>query len=864
MKKTSLTLAGLALAATASQAQVDFTLQVLHASDLEGGIEAISRAPNFAAIASELDTNLPTGVDGSLIVSAGDNYIPGPFFNAAGDSAIRGDLQAFYQDLFGEPGLTNIREGGGRLDIAIMNAIGFDASAIGNHEFDLGSDTFESIIEEDVRGSTLGDIRHLGAQFPYLSANLDFSGDGDLSNLFTSAILPSTDFALSPADAISGGNPPKIAEATVVEVAPGEFVGVVGATTQRLQIISSPSGTIVEGSPGGNDIPLLATQLQPVINDVIDGADNMLGNSDDVNKIVLVTHLQQLSRERQLAQLLEGVDIIVAGGSDSVLANADDVTSDTPTEQYPVIETGVDGNPVAIVSTNGEYSYLGQLVVPFDASGVLADTDADLDFDLDDLNLMINGPIESTDANVIALYGSLTTAFAPGTTGAQVEALVNSVTDVVNALDGLIAGYTALFIEGRREFVRSEETNMGNLTADANLWAAQQIDPSVQISFKNGGGIRAPIGAIDGVTGELLPTQPNPAASKPLGAVSQLDISNTLRFNNDLVTIELTGAGLLRILEHGFGASFLDATTDTFPATEGRYPQIGGLQVAYQPPVDTDGDGTIDLAVEILSIALTNLEGEITQVLRQDGAWVGTAETDSYTLVGLDFSIENNGDGYPFTDDDNDTPGDTSDDTDGVAVGNTVNPLLDNTGDNPELEEQEALFSFLQTFFGTPELAYSARETSPMADARIQNLEMRRNTVGVDFPVIPGGAIRLEPIASFDAQSFDESAAEIGAYDAVTQRVFVTSADGQLVRVLDASDVADGNFPQVDTIPAPFMDFEPNSVATFRGPLGAAVAVAWSDETGTAGRGHVTLHNPDTLANIGTPIEVGFLPDMLT
>jgi len=146
------------------QAQVDYTLQVLHASDLEGGVEAISRAPNFAALVEYFENN--TTADGSILLSVGDNIIPGPFYNAASDSSLRPVYQSTYQNLFNEPGLTNIREASGRVDITIMNILGLDASALGNHEFDRGSDAFESIIEEDVRGSALGDIRWLGLNFP--------------------------------------------------------------------------------------------------------------------------------------------------------------------------------------------------------------------------------------------------------------------------------------------------------------------------------------------------------------------------------------------------------------------------------------------------------------------------------------------------------------------------------------------------------------------------------------------------------------------------------------------------------------------------------------------------------------------------
>ncbi|MEB3259517.1 MAG: hypothetical protein VKP63_02700, partial [Cyanobacteriota bacterium] len=60
------------------------------------------------------------------------------------------------------------------VDIAIHSAIGVEASTIGNHEFDLGTRIFRDAFSP---GSVKGWV---GAQFPYLSSNLDFSGDVDL------------------------------------------------------------------------------------------------------------------------------------------------------------------------------------------------------------------------------------------------------------------------------------------------------------------------------------------------------------------------------------------------------------------------------------------------------------------------------------------------------------------------------------------------------------------------------------------------------------------------------------------------------------------------------------------------------------
>ena len=65
-----------------------FKLQVLHASDLEGGLDAIENAPNFAAIVDALEADAAAGGFASILLSSGDNYIPGPFFNAGGDFGL--------------------------------------------------------------------------------------------------------------------------------------------------------------------------------------------------------------------------------------------------------------------------------------------------------------------------------------------------------------------------------------------------------------------------------------------------------------------------------------------------------------------------------------------------------------------------------------------------------------------------------------------------------------------------------------------------------------------------------------------------------------------------------------------------------
>ena len=89
---------------------------------------------------------------------------------------------------------------------------------------------------------------------------------------------------------------------------------------------------------------------------------------------------------------------------------------------------------------------------------------------------------------------------------------------------------------------RESVTRPQCLSADANLWYAQEFDPSTSLSLKNGGGIRDAIGAIatDGVP---VPPLANPLVGKgwpslvlehnPGGPTPSYDY--VARFNLDVV-----------------------------------------------------------------------------------------------------------------------------------------------------------------------------------------------------------------------------------------------------------------------------------------------------------------------------------------
>ena len=161
-------------------------------------------------------------------------------------------------------------------------------------------------------------------------------------------------------------------------------------------------------------------------------------------------------------------------------------------------------------------------------------------------NAAVNGAWAATDANVAAAWGVAesalpTTAFAAGTRGATVKTLTDAVQSVIAVKDGNVFGYSSVYLEGERTAVRSEETNLGDLSADANLFAAKQAlgaaAPSTwMVSLKNGGGIRAQIGMVsdpkaDGSVDKLPPSDTS---------VSLLDVENSLRFNNQLMVFDTT------------------------------------------------------------------------------------------------------------------------------------------------------------------------------------------------------------------------------------------------------------------------------------------------------------------------------------
>ncbi len=119
-------------------------------------------------------------------------------------------------------------------------------------------------------------------------------------------------------------------------------------------------------------------------------------------------------------------------------------------------------------------------------------------------------------------------------------------------------------------------------------------------------------------------------------------------------------------------------------------------------------------------------------------------------------------------------------------------------------------------------------------------------------------AISLSFLGRYTTGQFDESAAEIPAYDAASQRLFVVNAEKGMVDVLDLSDPANPSLIETLDGNSVLAGGEVNSVAVRDG----VVAIAIESDVKTDD-GAVALFNAADLSLISS-VGVGAQPDMLT
>jgi len=402
----------------------------------------------------------------------------------------------------------------GIADAWVLEQMGFTALTLGNHEFNEGPVGLAKFAEE--------------LTFPLLSANLDFTGEPLLAGEVRSYVI--------------------------VEVG-GEQVGIIGLTTESTAWSSNPGPNVVIGDA--------VAAARRAVDEL-----TALG----VNAIIALTHLGW-DADIELARSVTGIDIVIGGHSHTLpaeypavverkLVNINIATAEElealprigpvyaqrildyraahggfkAIEEImevkgigPVTFAGlrdrisvVDATIPALVVQAGERAmHLGRIEVTFDQDGVLLAWGGEL-VPVDKL------PMEKTIEDQLALFR------AP-----------------IDALKAEVVGETKADLDGDRARVRTRETNMGNLVADAMLWKAAAA--GAQIAIQNGGGIRASI---------------------PAGPITLGQAMEVLPFGNYLVVLSLIGEQIIAALENG---------VSQVEKTAGRFPQVAGLKYTWDP-----------------------------------------------------------------------------------------------------------------------------------------------------------------------------------------------------------------------------------------------------------------------------------------
>ncbi len=329
----------------------------------------------------------------------------------------------------------------------------------------------------------------------------------------------------------------------VIQKVNGQKIGILGLTTEETAVLSSPG----EGVTFTDEV----SAAQKAVAEL---------SKKGVNKIIALTHLG-FEYDLDLARQVDGIDMIVGGHSHTPLGNMPGAT-----QPYPVVEKSPNGDTVLVVSDWEWGKYLGDLQVQFDSKGHAIEWQG--------LPHAVDGKIQPDS-----------TFFA------QLQQFKKPLDD----LRQKVIGQTALKLEGDRALIRTQETNLGNLIADALLSKMQE--DSAEIAMTNGGGIRASI---------------------PAGEVTVGQVLEVLPFGNTITRLDLSGAQIKQALEHGVSQA---------ERGEGAFPHVAGIRFTWNPKAPSGS--------RVVSV----------QVRDQKGKEKPLDLNQTYRVVTNDF-LMNGGDGY--------------------------------------------------------------------------------------------------------------------------------------------------------------------------------------------------------------------------
>lgn len=318
------------LALMAGAAHADYTLHVIHINDLHSRIEPITKYDNTC---SAEDNEAGECFGGVARVATMINQLREEL---AGENFIVLDAGDQYQ---GSLMYTTYK---GDVEIEMMNKIGFDAMAVGNHEFDDGDEGLLKLLD--------------GAEFPVISGNLDVSQ----SNLLAG----------------------KLNDHLVLEVG-GEKIGIVSALATDTVETASPSAAVI-----------FSDEIENLQQDV----DTL--TEEGVTKIIALNHVG-VTKDLEIAEKVSGLDAVVGGHSHTLFSNTEEADYAYPTMvgDVPVVQayaySKYVGHLVLTFDDDGN-------VTSATGDTILLDASVPEDEEIKARVAELAGPIEELKAKVVA------------------------------------------------------------------------------------------------------------------------------------------------------------------------------------------------------------------------------------------------------------------------------------------------------------------------------------------------------------------------------------------------------------------------------------------------------------------------------
>lgn len=323
------------------------------------------------------------------------------------------------------------------------------------------------------------------------------------------AVLGAADIPVLDANVLEKGTTSPYFEDNAVFELDGMTVGVFGLDTAEAQTKSSPSSVAA--------LDFLDKQ------EMFDCAQAQVDalKAEGCDYIIALTHLgvdeeSAGRRSTELAEAVTGIDLIVDGHSHTVM-DGGQMVGDT-----------------MIVSTGSYLENVGTVVVD-----------------------------KATGEETAKLISAADYAANYGVYDETLAAMVAADQAAVDEYYAGVFATTEVDLNGEKDpGVRTEETNLGDFTADAYLYAGrkyaeeQNLGISVDVAISNGGGIRA---------------------SVPKGEISMNTLYTVFPYGNTIALVTITGEQLLEVLE---------ASTFSTPTAIGGFPQIAGAEFTVNTAVE--------------------------------------------------------------------------------------------------------------------------------------------------------------------------------------------------------------------------------------------------------------------------------------